>query len=207
MHRSNENLKSRSFQLLPRRCVSISLVSSIVNANVSSANSSPSLSSRHCSCLSEKERESFSSVTTTSSTFECQCHQPTNVVGLFQTFIRENSSITSYTTSSGLLRKLDLLGVVYPSTLLVNGPTEAIEMVCLLWNKRLLKAPTGYIIRFIGKLTCSHITLSKQMCLVSSVSRTLDVLSISTISGSLICRVPLMNRTCLIVLPPSSTSS
>ena len=129
----------------------------------------PSLENGHHQLEPIEHRQSFSSMgtdtttttTTTTSTRDCLCGQAFNTADLFTDFLRENLPLLNSYFCSQLLpppsssnaspSKLDLVGFIYPSTLLVGGHQDALHLLSALWSRRILRAPAGYAIRFIGK--------------------------------------------------------
>ena len=101
----------------------------------------------------QTDRQSFSSMSTgtTTDNRDCLCQQPVNCVELFNEFLRENMFSTCFMLPSNSLTKLDLVGFIYPTTLLIAGNQESLKLLSSLWSRRLLKAPLGYGIRFVGE--------------------------------------------------------
>lgn len=164
--------KSRHLRLIPRRCLAIgfskcNLPPGSTSTATTSSPSSLSMASdnamldsndhfidhiktgseEHSSLSPTIDRQSFSSMSTT--TNDCLCHQPINCVELFNEFVKENSNLTS--SGASWAAKIDLVGFLYPTTLLVVSRDQFLEILCTLWHKRILKAPLGYSIRFVGK--------------------------------------------------------
>ena len=106
------------------------------------------------------DKQSFTSTSSNITNADCLCQQPINCVELFNEFVRENSGITCFplnntNTTTSSLCKLDLVGFLYPTTLLLNGSEDSLESLSCMWSKRILRAPTGYYIRFLGKCKAS----------------------------------------------------
>lgn len=82
---------------------------------------------------------------------ECVCQRSSSSNGaeLFNELIKENTA--SLTANNNSFNKINLLGLIYPATLLVTGGQNELETLCSLWSKRILKAPSGYSINFVGK--------------------------------------------------------
>ena len=108
------------------------------------------------------DRQSFSSMSTgtTTDNRDCLCQQPVNCVELFNEFVKENMLNTCFMLPANSLSKLDLVGFTYPTTLLIAGHQESLKLLCSLWSRRILKAPFGYTIRFVGKLICILIMIN-----------------------------------------------
>ena len=176
----SENLptKSHSFRLIPKTCLAISFARQPVPFSSSSPSSfsvtsdngfsdpcesqsaghqeyQTRLQSHGMQSLLCSDRQSFSSVSIgtgiTDNSRDCLCQQPVNCVEFFNNFLKENMLNTCLNLSTNSFSKLDLVGFIYPITLIVAGPAESLRLLCSLWSRRLLKSPHGYNIRFIGE--------------------------------------------------------
>src|SRR5699024_10305524 len=84
-------------------------------------------SEEHSSVSPTTDRQSFSSMSTTTNN-DCLCHQPINCVELFNEFVKENSNSTS--SGASWVAKIDLVGFLYPTTLLVVSRDQFLEVLC-----------------------------------------------------------------------------
>lgn len=119
-----------------------------------STGSTPSDSTASPPQSSPVDRQSFSSFstgTTTTYNRECLCQQSINCAQLFSEFVRENLLNTCFVLPTNSFSKIDIAGFLYPCTLLVSGQADSLKLLCSLWSRRILKAPLGYSIRFLGK--------------------------------------------------------
>lgn len=70
--------------------------------------------------------------------------------GLFDSFLEENRS-TLHTRLNESLSEIRFAGWIQPSTLLVKGPLEDLEVIKEAWRRRFLRSPSQFNIREIGE--------------------------------------------------------
>lgn len=75
--------------------------------------------------------------------------QQVTAAELFEAFRRENKTLHSRVSES--LQDLRLAGWIEPYTILLKGPSEDLELIKETWKRHLLRSPSKFIIRDIGK--------------------------------------------------------
>jgi hypothetical protein len=80
----------------------------------------------------------------------CTCHQ-FDGWSLFNEFLTENSLSVWNPYLIQCLSQLQFLGFLQPSSLLIGGTDFCLEVIRSQWSRRVLRAPKGFRIDFIGK--------------------------------------------------------
>jgi len=96
------------------------------------------------------ESQTYLPLSSTSPSLRCTCNQIDGWT-LFTEFLNENSMSVWYPYLVSCLAQLEFLGFIYPSNLLIGGTDFSLEVLRSAWTRRVLKAPQGFQIEFIGK--------------------------------------------------------
>ncbi len=102
--------------------------------------------------FNSNESQSYFPLQSTSPTMRCTCNQIDGWT-LFNQFLNENSMSVWNPYLVSCLAQLEFLGFLYPSSLLIGGTDFSLEILRSAWSRRILKAPQGFQIEFIGKST------------------------------------------------------
>jgi hypothetical protein len=100
--------------------------------------------------LGFNESQTYLPLSSTSPTLKCTCNQIDGWT-LFTQFLNENSMSVWNPYLVSCLAQLEFLGFIYPSNLLIGGTEFSLEVLRSAWTRRILKAPQGFQIEFIGK--------------------------------------------------------
>ena len=92
-----------------------------------------------------------SKTTITSTTTKCCCNHTSDGWVLFSEFVNENSTCFWSPQLVDNIAQLTFKGFLVPSTLIISGNDNSLEVIRSAWAKRVLKAPHQYEIDFIGK--------------------------------------------------------
>jgi hypothetical protein len=100
--------------------------------------------------FNSNQSQTYLPLSSTSPSLRCTCNQIDGWT-LFNQFLNENSMSVWYPYLVSCLAQLEFLGFIYPSNLLIGGTDFSLEVLRSAWARRVLKAPQGFQIEFIGK--------------------------------------------------------
>lgn len=90
------------------------------------------------------------SLNSASGPLQCTCG-PYDGWTLFKQFLKENSTSIWNPYLISCLTQLEFLGFLHPLNLLIGGTEFCLEVIRSSWARRVLKAPKGFRIEFIGE--------------------------------------------------------
>ena len=96
------------------------------------------------------EAHSYYQLDANSHSVQCTCG-PYDGWSLFKQFLNENSMSVWNPYLISCLTQLEFLGFLHPLNLLIGGTDFCLEVIRSSWARRVLKAPKGFEIEFIGK--------------------------------------------------------